>query len=124
MGAILQVEHTSGLLSVRRSILEPLGYDVISVLGFSGALDRSLLRQPIGVIVIGHGTSRSDRHALISHFREVLPCVPIVVLLGKRDIEFNGADYNCPGDNPPLWIRTVRRALTGGRQDSSSSRPQ
>ena len=113
MKTVLQIEYSPGLLSERRSILEPLGYDVISVLGFSDALDRDVLRQPVGVIVIGHGASWIDRQELISHFREGMPGVPIVALLRKSDLGFDGADYNCPGDNPPLWIRTVAKALAG-----------
>jgi CheY-like chemotaxis protein len=124
METVLQIEYSPGLLSERSSILEPLGYNVISVLGFSDALDRKLLKQPIGVVVIGHGASWVDRQELIAHFREDLPGVPIVALLRKSDLEFNGADYNCPGDNPPLWIRTVAEALARWRAHTSSSRPQ
>lgn len=124
MQTVLQVEYSPGILSTRRSILEPLGYDVISVLGFSAALDRDLLRQPIGAVVIGHGASWIDRQELIAHFRVALPGVPIVALLRKRDLVFSEADFNCPADNPPLWIRTVTRALAGGREYTSSSRLQ
>ena len=120
MKTVLQIEYSPGLLSERRSILEPLGYDVISVLGFSDALDRDLLKQPIGVVVIGHGASWVDRQELIAHFREGLPGVPIVALLRKSDLGFDDADYNCPGDNPPLWIRTVAQALAKGREHTSS----
>jgi len=116
METVLQIEYSPGLLSERRAILEPLGYNVISVLGFSDALDRELLKQPIRVVVIGHGASWVDRQELIAHFREGLTGVPIVALLRKSDFGFDGADYNCPGDNPSLWIRTVAQALAGGRE--------
>ena len=121
---VLQIEHSPGMLSERRAILEPLGYNVISVLGFSDALDGSLLRQPIGVVVIGHGATWVDRQELIAHFRAALPGTPIVALLRKSDLGFDGADYNCPGDNPPLWIRTVAQSLARGREPTSSSRPE
>jgi DNA-binding NtrC family response regulator len=121
---VLQIEHSPGMLSERRAILEPLGYNVISVLGFTDALDGSLLRQPIGVVVIGHGASWVDRQDLIAHFREALPGVPIVALLRKSDLGFDGADYNCPGDNPPLWIKTLDQALARGRERRFSSRPE
>jgi hypothetical protein len=124
MGTVLQIEYSASLLSLRRSILEPLGYDVISVLGFSDALNLNLLRHPIGVIVIGHGASWVDRQELICHFREALPGVPIVALLRKSDLGFDGADYNCPGNNPPLWIRTVIGTLAGGCAHMSSTRAQ
>jgi len=103
---------------------EALGYKVISVLGFSGSLNWELLKQPIRVVVIGHGASWVDRQDLIMHFHEGLPSVPIVALLRKSDLGFDGADFNCPGDNPLLWIRTVARALTAAREHTSSLRLQ
>ena len=109
--AVLQIEYSPSLLSLRRSILERGGYSVISVLGTADALAPSLPRQSIAVIVIGHGASWYDRQAMISHFCDNLPNVPIISLLRKRDLGFNGADFNCPGDNPPLWLRTVAQAL-------------
>jgi hypothetical protein len=124
METVLQIEYSPGLLSERTSILEPLGYAVVSVLGFSAALDYDLSKKPIGVIVIGHGASWIERRELISHFREALPGVPIVALLRKREVGFTEADYNCPGDNPPLWIRTVTRAMAGGRDHAFSYRAQ
>ena len=96
MGAILQIEHSPSLLSARRSILEPLGYDVISVLGFSDAFDSSLLAAV--------GTALPET------------MVPIVALLGRLDLVFTEADYNCPGDDPPLWVRTVAQALLAGQK--------
>lgn len=119
MKTVLQIEYSPGLLSERRAILDPLGYNVISVLGFSDALDRVLLKQPIGVVVIGHGASSVDRRKLIAHFRESLPTVPIIALLRRSDLGFDGADYNCPEDNPELWIRTIARALGGGDDEFS-----
>ena len=109
--AVLQIENSPSLLSLRRSILERGGYSVISVLGTADALAPSLPRQSIGVIVIGHGSSLGDRKALIAHFRAMLPDVPIISLLRKSDPGFHCADFNCPGDNPPLWLRTVAQAL-------------
>jgi hypothetical protein len=124
METVLQIEYSPGLLSERWAILDPLGYNVISVLGFFEALDRDLSRHSIGVIVIGHGASWIERRELISHFREALPGVPIVALFRKRDVGFTGSDYNCPGDNPPLWIRTVGKTLDGGREHRGSFCPQ
>lgn len=111
MSNVLQVEYSPSMLDVRRQILEEQGYGVISILSMEDALDPTLLRQSIGVIVIGHGASLSDRVQLISYFRQTLPGIPIVALVRKSDQGFTGADFNCPGDNPPLWLRTVQDAL-------------
>ncbi len=63
--------------------------------------------------MIGHGAPWQERLKLIAHFRETLPGVPIVALLRRRDNVFNRADFNCPADNPPLWITVIRDALAG-----------
>ena len=39
--------------------------------------------------------------------------VPILALLRRQEEVFGGADFSCPADNPPQWIRTIRQALAG-----------
>jgi hypothetical protein len=113
MTSVVVVEYRVRLLSIRQELLQSLGHPIIAVHGSSAAaaLDLSLSRP--GVIVIGHRDSLDSREALIRHFRNTVPKVPIVMLLGRDDPEFAEADYNCPADNPPRWIRTVGLALTG-----------
>ena|SRR5919109_2756227 len=67
----------------------------------------------VGAIVIGHGAPWQERCDLISHFKSTLPNVPIVASLRQRDEPFSKADYNCPADDPPQWVRTVTQALAG-----------
>jgi hypothetical protein len=47
-----------------------------------------------------------------------MPGVPIVASLRRQDKDVIGADYNSPAANPPLWVRTVRQALTGVAKSS------
>ena len=112
MTTIVQVEFRESSLSVRDEILQTLGHPVILALG-SWARNLDLLNESIGVILIGHGAPWEERCNLAAHFREMLPGVPIVASLRQRDKDVSGADYNCPADNPPLWVRTVRQALAG-----------
>jgi hypothetical protein len=35
------------------------------------------------------------------------------VLLRRSDSTFEKADFNCPADDPPLWVGTVTQALAG-----------
>jgi hypothetical protein len=113
MTSIVQVEYRLSLLSIRQEILESLGHPVISVVGSRAARNLDLTNRSPGVIVIGHGASRQKRQGLINYFRQAMPGVPIVASLLRRDKDVSGADYNCPADNPPLWVRTVRQALAG-----------
>ena len=48
--------------------------------------------------VIGHEAPRQERCELIAHFREIMPGVPIVALLGRRDEAFSNTDFNWPAD--------------------------
>ena len=63
--------------------------------------------------MIGHRAPRLERCELIAYFRETLHAVPIVALLGRRDSAFSQPDFNCPADNPTLWVKTVSQALVG-----------
>jgi hypothetical protein len=100
-------------MSIRQEILASLGHPVISVVGSRAARNLDLSNRSLGLIVIGHGASQPDRQGLINYFRKVVPGIPIVALLRSRDDGFNTVDYNCPADDPPLWVRTVTLALAG-----------
>ena len=113
MTTIVQVEFRPSLLSIRDDILQSLGHPVASVLGSQAARNLTLSDALVGVVVIGHRAPRQERCELIAHFRETLPGVPIVALLRRRDKVLSRADFNCPADNPPQWIRMIRQALGG-----------
>jgi hypothetical protein len=83
------------------------------VLGSEAARALDLMDTKVGVVVIGHGAPWQERYDLITHFKEALPGVPLLVSLRSRDEPFEKADYNCPADNPALWVRTVAQALQG-----------
>lgn len=109
----MQVEFRPSILSIREDILQSLGHPVVSVLGYQAARSLDLSDRLVGVVVIGHGASWQQRRDLISHFRETLPGVPILALLRRQEEAFGSADFSCPADNPPQWIRMVRQALAG-----------
>ena len=113
MTVIVQVEFRPSVLSIREDILQSLGHPVVSVLGLQAARSLDLSGRLVGVIVIGHGASWQERRDLIAHFRETLFGVPILALLRRQEEDFGGADFSCPADDPPQWIRIVRQALAG-----------
>jgi hypothetical protein len=113
MTTIVQVEFRENLLSIRDEILQSLGHPVIAALGSRAARNLDLSHETVGVVLIGHGAPWEERCNLAAHFREILPGVSMVAALRRQDKDVAGADYNLPADNPPLWVRTVRQALTG-----------
>jgi DNA-binding NtrC family response regulator len=82
MTSMVKVEFRESLLSIRDEILQSLGHPVVSVLGSRAARSLNLSDASVGVVVIGHRWPRQERHGLIAHFRETLPGVPVVILLG------------------------------------------
>jgi hypothetical protein len=48
-----------------------------------------------------------------AYFKRVRPEAPVVVLLRQQDEPVQAADYNCPADSPPEWIRSLGTALGG-----------
>jgi len=64
-------------------------------------------------ILIGHGAAWEERFQLISHFKRTLPGIPVIASLRQSEKPFENADFNCPADNPPEWVRSVRQALAG-----------
>src|ERR1700687_399963 len=113
MTTILQVEYRLTLLSIREEILQSLGHPVVSVLGSQAGRNLDLSHESVGVVLIGHGAPWEERCNLAAHFRETMPGVTIVASLRRQDKNVTGADYNCPADDPPLWVRTVSQALAG-----------
>jgi hypothetical protein len=113
MRTIVQVEYRSGLLTVREEILQFLGCPVVSVFGSQAASQLDLSDKDIGVILIGHGAPWEERSRLITHFKRTLPGIFVIASLRQSDKPFGNADFNCPADNPPEWVRTVRQALAG-----------
>jgi hypothetical protein len=113
MTSIVLVEYKSSLLEIRQQILEFLGHPIIAVQGTSAALRLDLAGVSAGVIIVAHRASREERVGLIRHFRRTAGGIPIIALMGRDDFTFTDADYNCPADQPDLWIKTVQTALAG-----------
>jgi len=84
-----------------------------AVHGGAAAKELDLVGASPGVIVIGHRAPREEREDLVRHFRSIFANVPILALIGRDDSALVGVDYNCPADEPQLWIRTVQMALAG-----------
>jgi len=113
MRTIVQVEYRPRLLTVREEILQFLGNPVVSVFGLQAARELDLSDKDVAVVLIGHGAPWDERSQLIAHFKRTLRGIPVIASLRLSDKPFGNADFNCPADNPPEWVRLVRQALVG-----------
>ena len=69
-------------------------------------LQRSATLKPPARRPLTKGGPTAQNHA--GRDRRAPPGVPIVASLRRRDQDVGGADYNCPADNPPLSVRTIK----------------
>jgi hypothetical protein len=70
VSSIVLVEFRTGLLNIRRELLESLGRPVVSAQGVGAAKRLDLSREVPALIVIGHRATRQARQDLITHFRD------------------------------------------------------
>ena len=86
---------------------------MISVFGSQAARQLDLANNDVGVILVGHGAPWEERSQLIAHFKELLPTTPVIASLRQAERPFSNAEFNCPADNPPEWVRVIKQALSG-----------
>jgi hypothetical protein len=107
---VLLIEFRASLLNVRTDILKRQNYDVLPILGTEPLTDRFVIENHVSVVVVGHGMAWEQRDELINRLYCIVPETPIVTLLRRSDPPFQKAAFNCPGDDPLLWLATVDRA--------------
>jgi DNA-binding NarL/FixJ family response regulator len=107
---VILIEFSPSLLSIRTDILERQNYEVLGVLGSEESWERQLASPGISALILGHGSPWEHRRDLIERLNSINPDTPIVTLLRRSDSPFPQTAFNCPADNPPLWLTTVDRA--------------
>ena len=104
---VILVEFSPSLLSIRAELLERQNYEVVSVLGSEETSERQLDISGISAVIVGHGLSWDQRKELIGLVNAISPNTPIIALLRRSDSPFPQTAFNCPADDPPLWLTTV-----------------
>jgi DNA-binding response OmpR family regulator len=105
---ILSVSYDVSLLATRQMMLEQQEYEVISILGFTAALDACKTNH-FDLFILGHSIPVRDKAALIQAFRE--NCDSPILSLERLGEERVPSDFHVSPDHPEELLRKVESIL-------------
>jgi CheY-like chemotaxis protein len=82
---ILLVDDNANGLAARRSVLEELGYSIVTSISGADALEQFTAREPFDLVVTDYKMPRMDGLELIDRLRKHTPGLPIVLISGYVD---------------------------------------
>lgn len=82
---ILLVDDNANGLAARRSVLEELGYSIVTCTSGTDALEQFMSRDPFDLVVTDYKMPRMDGLELIGRLRKHTPGLPIVLISGYVD---------------------------------------
>jgi len=82
---ILLVDDNANGLAARKSVLEELGYSIVTCTSGADALEQFVARDPFDLVVTDYKMPRMDGLELIGRLRKHTPGLPIVLISGYVD---------------------------------------
>ena len=82
---ILLVDDNTNGLAARKSVLQELGYSIVTCASGADALEQFTSREPFDLVVTDYKMPRMDGLELISRLRKHTPSLPIVLISGYVD---------------------------------------
>ena len=82
---ILLVDDNANGLAARKSVLEELGYSIVTCISGADALEQFTSREPFDLVVTDYKMPRMDGLELIGRLRKHTPGLPIVLISGYVD---------------------------------------
>jgi len=109
MARILSISYDEALLNTRQWMLESLGHQVTSALGFTTALD--LCREEnFDYVIIGHSIPQPDKKAMVREIRRNCD-VPVLALNRRSEPPLQEAEYNMDFSHPEQFLDFVKDVL-------------
>ena len=125
---ILLVDDNANGLAARKSVLEELGYSIVTCTSGADAFEQFTSREPFDLVVTDYKMPRMDGLELIVRLRRHTPGLPIVLISGYVDTL--GLNEACTGADVVIQkssnevshlIRSVNRLLRRKPVKSQSS---
>jgi DNA-binding response OmpR family regulator len=109
MARIFSISYDESLLSTRRWMLESLGHQVTSALGFTAAL-HLCVEESFDFVIIGHSIPHDDKKAIVREIRRHCNA-PILTLLKHMEPQLEEADYYMDFSHPEQFLDFVKEVL-------------
>lgn len=107
---ILSISYDESLLSTRQWMLESLGHQVTSALGFTTALEMCRERS-FDFVIIGHSIPQADKKAIVHEIRQHCDA-PVLALNRHSELPLQEAEYNMDFSHPEQFLDFVRSVLS------------
>lgn len=114
MITILQIGYDKRELVIRASLLERLGYRVISAISNGNAFALASIER-VDLVLIGHCAPTCIRENAASHFKEHFPSIPVIALRSSLRSDVQDADYTSAFENPDEWLTVVAKVTSRSR---------
>ena len=111
MAHILSVSYDESLLKTRHLMLEQVGYEVTSALGFTDALRECTAGGPFDLFLLGHSIPLHDKQALAEAFRGRCRAVIVALKRTGEDLAATGADFQADPGDPAGMLQLVSKIV-------------
>jgi len=99
MARILSISYDEALLTTRQWMLEHLGHQVSSAVGFAKAIGLCQ-KESFDLVVIGHSIPQADKQAIVAEIRKTCK-EPVLALKRLSESPLEGAEYNIDFSHDP-----------------------
>ena len=107
---ILSVSYDGVLLATRQMLLAKNGYEVISILGFTEAVEQCQ-KSDFDLFILGNSIPDKDKLHLIKTFRE--NCAAPILSLERINEKHVPCDFYASPDDPERFLKVVDEILAG-----------
>ena len=111
MARILSVSYDESLLKTRQMMLDQVGYEVRSALGFTDALRECTSGGPFDLFILGHSIPLHDKQALVEAFRSRCRSVVLALKRNGENLADTGADFQADPADPAAMLQLVAKII-------------
>ncbi|HEY2233189.1 MAG TPA: hypothetical protein VGK01_06900 [Candidatus Angelobacter sp.] len=106
MPRILSISYDQALLHTRELMLSREGFEMISAVGFSAAIEACKKGQ-FDLVIMGHSIPAADKTAIITQLRAMCD-TPVLALRRPNEEPLKSAEYNFDSGDPQSFLSYVK----------------
>jgi DNA-binding response OmpR family regulator len=106
MPRILSISYDQALLHTRELMLSREGFEMVSAVGFSAAIEACKEGQ-FDLVIMGHSIPPADKGAIITQLRAMCD-TPILALRRPNEEPLKSAEYNLDSGEPQSFLNYVK----------------
>jgi CheY-like chemotaxis protein len=106
MPRILSISYDKALLHTRELMLSREGFEMVSAVGFSAAVE-ACKKEQFDLVIMGHSIPTQDKTAIIAQLRAICD-TPILALRRPNEEPLKSAEYNLDPGDPQSFLAYVK----------------